>query len=103
MTIPNLVTTIGRHAFSGNRLASVTIGTSVTTIGEYAFGNNSLTTVTISTSVTAVGQRAFAGNTGLTTVTLSQALLDSAPVNAFPGGVTFQDHATPPNPITRTP
>ena len=93
VTIPNSVTAVGRFAFWNNSLTTVTIGTSVTTIGEYAFGNNRLTAVTIPRSVTAVGQRAFAGNTGLTTVTLSQALLDSTPINAFPGGVAFQDHA----------
>lgn len=101
VTIPNSVTAVRGFAFWNNRLTTVTIGTSVTTIGEYAFGNNRLTTVTIPTSVTAVGQRAFAGNTGLTTVTLSQTLLDSAPVNAFPASATFRNHAGVT--ITRTP
>ena len=98
MVIPSSVTTIGASAFASNSLTTLTIPdstatpSSLTSIGNDAFRDNRLTTATIPTSVTTIGLRAFADNTGLTTVTLSQTLLNSTPVNAFPGGVTFRNH-----------
>ena len=104
---PSSVTSIGNNAFKNTDLTSVTIPTSVTSIGNGAFMGTALTSVTFSNpsslTSTSIGTGAFSGITTLTTVTLSQALLDRAPVNAFPGGVTFQDDAIPPNTITRTP
>ena len=106
VTIPASVTSIGNGAFMDTDLTTVTFNapSSVTSIGDDAFRNTELTSVTIPTSVTSIGNNAFAGITTLTQVRISQTLLDSAPVNAFPSSVTtFQDHATPPNTITRTP
>ena len=61
-TIPNSVTTIGDHAFSGcNSLTSINIPNSVTTIGEHAFSDcDSLTSINIPNSVTTIGDSAFA-------------------------------------------
>ena len=61
-TIPNSVTIIGDHAFSGcGSLTSINIPNSVTTIGNLAFsGCNSLTSINIPNSVTTIGEHAFA-------------------------------------------
>ena len=53
------VTTIGKRAFFGNELTSVTIPNTVTTIGYSAFYGNNLTSVTIPNSVTTIGKYAF--------------------------------------------
>ena len=62
-TIPNSVTTIGEHAFSGcDSLTSINIPNSVTTIGKFAFdGCKSLTNINIPNSVTTIEDRAFRG------------------------------------------
>lgn len=71
VVIPNGVTSIGDHAFSGCRgLTSVTIPDSVTSIGDYAFsGCSSLKSIKIPTSVTSVGDGAFCVS-GLKSVTI---------------------------------
>ena len=60
--IPNIVTSIGRSAFEGNKLTNVEIPSSITAIGNYAFANNKLTNVTIPSSVTLIASYAFADN-----------------------------------------
>ena len=71
LIIPNGVTSIGSHAFSGcSGLTSVTIPDSVTTIGEWAFLSCSgLTSVTIPDSVTSISVGAFYDCRGLTNIT----------------------------------
>ena len=91
LTGPNSVIYIGGHAFTGNQLKSVTIGSSVKTIGSGAFEENLLESVTIPTTVRSIGDHAFAGNPDLTSVTISQSLLNSSPADAFPDTVTFTD------------
>ena len=60
-TIPNSVTTIGDHAFSGcYSLTSINIPNSVTTIEDSAFwGCYSLTSINIPNSVRTIGKHAF--------------------------------------------
>ena len=60
-TIPNSVTTIGEHAFSGcDSLTSINIPNSVTTIGKFAFSDcASLVNINIPNSVTTIGKCAF--------------------------------------------
>ena len=71
-TIPNSVTTIGKHAFCYcDSLASITIPNSVTTIGGGAFYVcSSLTSITIPNSVTTIGDDAFYKCSSLTSVTI---------------------------------
>ena len=70
--IPNSVTTIGDHAFSGcSNLTSITIPNSVTTIGDDAFnGCTGLTSITIPNSVTTIGYSAFCNCSNLTSITI---------------------------------
>ena len=69
-TIPNSVTSIGDHAFTGcYDLTSITIPNSVTTLGSYVFsGCSSLTSVTIPNSVTSIEFGAFSGCSSLTSI-----------------------------------
>ena len=71
-TIPNSVTTIGDHAFSGCRsLTSITIPDGVTKIGDYAFFDcSSLKSVTIPDGVTTIGDHAFSACSSLKSVTI---------------------------------
>ena len=72
VTIPEGVTTIGRHAFAGcSSITSVTIPEGVTTIGDLAFkGCTSLTSVTIPEGVTSIGEGAFYGCSSLESITI---------------------------------
>ena len=69
--IPNSVTSIGGHAFSGcSSLTSITIPNSVTSIGWWAFSHcSSLTSVTIGNSVTSIRFSAFGYCSSLDTIT----------------------------------
>ena len=73
MNIPNSVTYIEGHAFSGcSGLTAVNIPNSVTFIGSYAFWDCSrLTAVNIPNSVTYIGSDAFSGCSGLTAITVA--------------------------------
>ena len=56
ITIPNSVTSIGRYAFAGCTLASISLPNSITSIGDAAFQDcESLKSITIPNSVTSVG------------------------------------------------
>jgi len=69
--IPSSVTTIGKSAFRGLALKSITIPSSVTTIGEYAFsGCSSLTSITIPSSVKSIEKYAFGECVSSTTLTI---------------------------------
>ena len=71
-TIPNSVTTIGDHAFSGCYfLTSINIPNSVTTIGKGAFsGCSSLTSINIPNSVTTIERSAFWECASLTNINI---------------------------------
>jgi len=74
VTIPSAindikVTAIGKNAFRGKQLTSVSILTSITSIGEGAFADNQLTNVTMLDSVIIIGVSAFEYNQ-LETITL---------------------------------
>ncbi len=67
--LPVDLTAIGKGAFSGSGISSVSIPAGVKEIGDYAFMRcNSLETVDIPASVNSIGERAFAYCDKLTTV-----------------------------------
>ena len=76
-TIPNSVTTIGDHAFSGcDSLTSINIPNSVTTIGKDAFkGCHSLTNINIPNSVTTIGDWGFGECKSLTSITIPSSVI----------------------------
>ena len=65
------VTSIGKDAFHGSDLKSVTIPNSVTSIRDYAFGYCfGLTSVTIPNSLTSIGEGAFIDGKSLTSIAI---------------------------------
>ena len=72
INIPNSVTTIGEHAFSGcDSLTSINIPNSVTMIGKGAFsGCDYLTSINIPDDVTTIGEGAFGGCHSLTNINI---------------------------------
>jgi len=74
ITLPNSITSIGKHAFySCTGLTAITLPNGVTTIDEYAFYNcRGLTSVAIPDSVTSIGKYAFYRCTGLTEITIPE-------------------------------
>ena len=88
------LTSIADGAYRNTGLTSLTIPSNslLTSIGASAFRDNSLTSVSIPTGVTSLGDFAFAGNSGLTEVTISQALLRDTNGNAFPAYAAFKTH-----------
>ena len=72
VAIPDGVTEIGEHAFSGcSGLTGIVIPESVTVIGACAFSDcTCLTGVTIPDSITEIGTTAFSGCTALTGITI---------------------------------
>ena len=73
-TIPEGVTSIGDHAFSGcSRLTNITIPNSVTSIGVSAFYDcRSLTSIEIPNSVTSIGGYAFSSCDSLINITIPE-------------------------------
>ena len=68
-TIPSTVTAIGRIAFQGSDLTTITIPNSVTSIGSSCFlACKKLTTITIPSSVTTLGGTLFYGCEVLSTI-----------------------------------
>ena len=71
---------------------SLAVSSSLTSIADNAYKNLGLTSVTIPSKITSIGTSAFAGNRSLTEITLSRALLISAPAGAFPPSAAFRNH-----------
>ena len=72
--IPDSVTSIGDHAFSGCNLTNITIPNSVTSIGDYAFSGCNLTSITIPDSVTSIGNGVLELCYNLTSVTFPNSI-----------------------------
>lgn len=72
ITIPDSITSIGKHAFDECiKLTRVTISNNVKWIDKYAFGGcSSLTSITIPDSVTSIGNYAFSVCDSLISVTI---------------------------------
>ena len=98
--IPDGVTGIGDHAFSGCRsLTGITIPDSVTSIGDRAFSRcASLTSITIPDGVTSIGYHAFSGCASLTDITIPDSVMCIG-AYAFSGcsrltSITISDNVT---------
>ena len=85
-TVPDGVTSIGRHVFSGCRsLTEIVIPDSVTSIGSSAFeGCRSLTEIVIPDSVTSIGESAFYDCTSLAEIVIPDSVT-SIGSSAFEG------------------
>lgn len=69
IVFPNRLRTIGHHAFSKSKLATLNIPDSVETIGTEAFWDiSTLRNVTIGTGITSIGSNCFVGSTGITSM-----------------------------------
>ena len=70
VVIPNGIKEIGRNAFAGKEITSVTFPEGLTRIGDMAFyGVNGLTSISIPGSVTSIGQMAFSNCSNLKDIT----------------------------------
>ncbi len=67
--IPNSITIIGDHAFSGSAITSIALPNSVTTIEAFAFFDSSITSITLSNNLTTIGDHAFS-HAAITSITL---------------------------------
>jgi hypothetical protein len=74
VSIPDSVTVIDNHAFSGNKLEEVTLPANLVTIGDNAFSDNKLTAIVIPRGVETIGSNAFSGN-AIASVELGRALI----------------------------
>ena len=94
LTVRSSLTSIADTAYRNMGLTSLTIppDSQLISIGASAFRDNSLTSVSIPVRVRSLGDFAFAGNSGLTEVTLSQALFIDTNGNAFPESTAFKTH-----------
>ena len=97
-TIPDSVTSIGSHAFSGcSNLTSITIPSSVVTIDGYAFENcSSLTSITIPEGITSIGNYAFRNCSSLTSITIGEGVT-SIGSNTFSGCSSLESIVIPSN------
>jgi len=76
VSLPNTLTTIGRHAFIGDDwIGSINIPDSVTSMGDSAFyGCQGLTSITIGTGLTQIPPFAFTGASSLANLSLPNTL-----------------------------
>ena len=96
ITIPEGVTSIGSHAFSGcYSLTSITVPEGVKTIGSHAFTScTRLTTITIPEGVTSIGSYAFYYCRSLTSITLPEGV-KTIGSDAFSGCSSLTDITLP--------
>ena len=89
--IPDNVTSIERHAFSGcNGLTSIVIPSTVTLIGGFAFSDcNGLLNLTIPFGVEIIDGQAFQGCTNLINITIPSSVTDIG-ISAFEGCTNLQ-------------
>jgi len=75
VTLPNSITVIGNHSFSGNQLTSLSISpNTVTIIGQQSFQSNQITNIVIPNGVTHIEEAAFAQNM-LTTIDMADSVV----------------------------
>ena len=86
------VKVIGNWAFCSCKLTSINIPNSVTTIGEHAFsGCDSLTSINIPNSVTMIGKGAFSGCYSLTSINIPNSVT-TIEDGAFYGCINLPSH-----------
>ena len=107
VTIPNTVRIIGEKAFMGLKIESVSIPNSVTSIRHHAFsGCRSLTSITIPNSVSEIGGGAFRNCTSLKKCVLSNNITclgysyEGGTFHGFFEGCTSLTSITIPNSVT---
>ena len=104
ITIPDNITAIGDHAFSGIAVLELTLPQGVTTIGDYAFMGAEIHSLTIPEGVTSIGSHAFSWIRGLEILTLPDSLTsiadeafeqDYSSFSVIYKGVTYLGDMTP--------
>lgn len=80
------ITSLGKYAFQGSSLKSISLPSTLTSIGEYAFYASSLESITIPASVKSIGDLAFYATNKLSSVIFEEgSKLESIGGSAFYG------------------
>lgn len=108
VTFSPSTTRIGKYAFSSTDLNIIVLPTTITQVNDFAFAFSSITSVTINAYMTTCGFGIFAGNINLTSVTISNGVVEIgdccfAPLHGVytGGGINFTGAVTVPSSVLR--
>ncbi|MDE6026450.1 MAG: leucine-rich repeat domain-containing protein, partial [Muribaculaceae bacterium] len=94
LTIPDKVTSLGKHSFRGQSIQNLTLGKGLTTIPESAFEGNSVKSVIFSEGLQKIERNAFASGRDRVSSVILPSTITEIEENAF-GGTAIQELAVP--------